>query len=476
MKIDGLKRRSFVVRYLTLFGGEGFSKVCAFGAFAYLARTLGPRDFGLVELALSITVFFVLGAESGLGSYGARLIERSPEMAPTLIPRVAVLRAMLGAPAYLVILVVSRRFGLPGVGVLAIYGVLVLLTPFFTQWVYQGLRQMQWVAAASAIRYGLFALLVVLLIRRGTDTRLVAVAEIAGALAVVLFNFVIVHHVLGVRLDWRGAVPGAIQLLKQAWFLGASDLAWAAMWYSPSVIIGWFALGELYQVAWVAAAVRIVMALHTFVWLYFFNMIPNLSKEIHEGLAGWRDLLSRSMSTSMWAGCMVALGGTFLAPVIVATTYGANYNAAVLPFQIAIWMIPIAWFSGHFRFSLIASGHQNLEFLACAAGGITTIVSAFFLVRTNGANGATAALVAGGVVNAVLAGYAMFRVIGPIRLAPAAAPISSCLVAGAIGVVLTLAVDNIAGAVGALSFYALRSASQWNLTRLRHAWEGRLSA
>ena len=41
MKIDGLKRHSFVVRYLTLFGGEGFSKLCAFGAFAYLARMLG---------------------------------------------------------------------------------------------------------------------------------------------------------------------------------------------------------------------------------------------------------------------------------------------------------------------------------------------------------------------------------------------------------------------------------------------------
>jgi O-antigen/teichoic acid export membrane protein len=205
-------------------------------------------------------------------------------------------------------------------------------------------------------------------------------------------------------------------------------------------------------------------------------MIPNLSKEIHDGLGGWRELLSRSMSTSMWAACMIALGGTFLAPVIVATTYGANYNAAVLPFQIAIWMIPIAWFSGHFRFSLIASGNQNLEFLACAAGGITTIVSAYFLVRSNGANGATAALVAGGVVNMLLAGYAMFKVIGPIRLSPAAAPIGSCVVAGAIGAVLTMTVDNVAGAMGALIFYALRAASQWNLTRIRHAWEGRLSA
>ena len=34
-----------------------------------------------------------------------------------------------------------------------------------------------------------------------------------------------------------------------------------------------------------------VMALHAFVFLYFFNMVPNLSKELHEGLEGWRGLV-----------------------------------------------------------------------------------------------------------------------------------------------------------------------------------------
>jgi O-antigen/teichoic acid export membrane protein len=474
MRIDGLQRRSFVVRYLTLFGGEGFSKLCAFGAFAYLARTVGPRDFGTVELALSVTVFFVLGAESGLGSYGARLIERSPGLAPTLIPQVAILRAMLGVPAYLGILFISERYGMPGVGILAIYGVLVLLTPFFTQWVFQGLRQMQWVAAASALRYGVFAALVLLLIRKDSDTRFVAVAEICGAMAVVMFNMVIIRRVLHIRLDWHGAVPGAFRLLKQTWFLGASDLAWAAMWYSPSVMIGWVAITRLYEVAWMAAAVRIVMALHTFVWLYFFNMIPNLSKEIHEGLAGWRDLLARSMSSSTWAACLLALCGTFFAPIIVQTIYGSRYEAAVLPFQIAIWMIPVAWFSGHFRFSLIASGHQRLEFVASAIGGTVTVFGAYAGVKLWGAPGAALALLAGGVVNAAVAGFAMYRVIGSMRLNTAIPPVLSCLAAGLIGVAVTEISDPKIGAAAALAFYSIRAASQWNVARLRLAWYGRL--
>ena len=474
MQIEGLKRHSFVVRYLTLFGGEGFSKLCAFGAFAYLARTLGPRAFGVVELALSVTVFFVLAAESGLGSYGARLIERSPHLAPRLIPQVAVLRIMLGVPAYFIILFISERFGMPGVGILALYGVLVLLTPFFTQWVFQGLRQMQWVAAASALRYGVFAAFVLLVIRRGSDTRLVALAEICGATAVVIFNFVIIHSVLKIRLVWRGVVPGAIDVMKHAWFLGASDLAWGAMWYSPAVVTGWLAITRIYEVAWMAAAVRIVMAVHTFVWLYFFNMIPNLSKEIHEGLDGWRNLIHRSMANSMWAACLIALGATFFAPIIVETTYGDLYSAVVLPFQIAIWMIPVAWFSGHFRFSLIASGHQRLEFSASAAGGIVTVIGSYAGFKLAGTPGAAAALVLGGIVSAVLATVATYRVIGPVSLSGATAPVLSCAAAAVIGVVGTLAIDATVGAVATILFYAARAASQWNFTRMKHAWEGRL--
>jgi O-antigen/teichoic acid export membrane protein len=177
----------------------------------------------------------------------------------------------------------------------------------------------------------------------------------------------------------------------------------------------------------------------------------------------------------MWAACLIALGGTFFAPLIVSTTYGARYATAVLPFQVAIWMIPVAWFSGHFRFSLIASGHQRREFLACAAGGAVTIVSAYVGFGLVGTPGAAAALVLGGIANAALAGMAMYRVIGSVQLSSAAQPILSCAVAGVLGILVTLVSDKTLGAVVAVAFYAIRGASQWTFTRMKHAWEGRLT-
>ncbi len=366
---DGLRRRSFVVRYLTLFGGEVGSKACVLLAFAYLARVLGPQRLGAVELALSMTIFFVLAAEIGLGSYGARVVETAPHRAAELVPRASLLRAMIAIPAYAVILAISvyRDSTL-----LALYGLTVLLTPFNTQWVFQGLRQMQWVAAGSFARYGTFAALVLFLVRPGSDIRIVAAAEVSGALALAALNTVLLTRVLKLRLDWRGAMQGAIDLFRQAWFLGASDLTWAAMWYSPMIIIGWIDPSHTEYVGWLAASIRIVMALHAFVFLYFFNLVPNLSRELHQGIDAWRGLIRRSLSVSMWPACFIAAAGTLAAPVGMLLLFGNNFEQAVLPFQIVIWMIPIAWLSGHFRFSLIVAGHQRLEFTASLVAGIAT--------------------------------------------------------------------------------------------------------
>jgi O-antigen/teichoic acid export membrane protein len=469
MQTEGLRRHRFVLRYITLLGGETFSKVCVLLAFAYLARTLGPHEFGVVEFALSLTVFFVLGAETGLGTYCARVVEQSPERAPSLIARVIVLRTLLGVPAYAAIMAISLHYHLPGTRLVAIYGVLVLLTPFFTQWLFQGLRQMQWVAAGSVLRYGTFTALVFLLVRPRTDTRVVAIAEIGGALAAIFFNTYIIKCVLRVTLDWRGAWRGAIDLFREVWFLGVSDLSWAAMWYSPAVLTGWLASGQTERVAWLSAAIRIVMSLHTFVWLYFFNMVPNLAKELKDGLPGWRRLIHGSLSTSMWAACFVALGGTLFAPVLIAVVYGSQYGPTVMPFQIVIWMIPVAWFSGHFRFSLIAAGQQHLEFAASIISGLSTAALAYYGVVHFGNAGAAAALLLGGVINAVTAWGLTHRAIGGVRFGAAALPFVTSI---ALAVIAASAASFPARASVAIAVCVAYAAIAVTQSNWRLAWEG----
>jgi O-antigen/teichoic acid export membrane protein len=462
VQLSHLQYRSYVSRYLLLIGGETFSKLCVIAAFAFLTHVLSPGDYGTVELALSITVFFVLGVESGMGLYGARVIAASPERIPSLVAHVMLLRVFLGLPAFALILAVSAYYRFAGLGILAVNGVAVLLTPFLVQWVFQGLRQMQWVAAGTVLRNFTFVALVLLLVRPGSDIRLVAVAEVSGIALLAVFSWVLLRRRLHVVPDWRGAVAGTGRLFRDVWFMGFGDFTWACLWFSPALIVGWLGLG-MERVAWVAASVRVVISLHTFVFLYFFNMLPNMARELASGLDGWRDLVMRSMTTSIWPGCLAAVGGTLIAPVLMPLVFGPAYAAAVRPFQIIVWMIPVAWFSGHFRFSLIAAGQQRWEFLCTAGGAVVTVSASVPLALTYGSSGAAVGLLAGGVANTAFAMVASHRRIGAVPIAaaigPALATAALCL---AIGLLATPVIGTLAGTTVACLVYVTVASRQDN--------------
>jgi len=443
-----VRPRPFLTRYLTLFGGEAVSKACVLAAFAYLARVLSPGDYGNVELALSIAVFLVLGVESGTGAYGARLVAADPARIPQLVPQVVWLRGILSLPIFAVTIAAAVYYRASGLGILAILGVGILLTPFLTQWVFHGLRAMQWVAAGSALRNLTFVAVVLLLVRPGSGIWLVAVAEICGIAALVLFNAFVLRRWLRPQLEWRNGPAGARRLFGEVWSLGLSDFAWAGLWYSPAVILGWVLWAGSEQVAWIGASVRIVVSLHTFVWLYFFNLLPNLSKELSAGIDEWKFLATRSLRTSMWPALLIAVAATLAAPTVIPMVYGGVYRDAVLPFQILVWMIPIAWFSGHFRFSLIAAGQQRLEFAASAAGAVVVIVLSGLLGRYYGATGAAVALLMGGVVNTIAATRASDFAIGRLRTLQSVGPaVASAAFSLAVGIVAGMFVAPIGGAV-----------------------------
>src|SRR5262245_47860946 len=164
------------------------------GAFAYLARTLTTAQYGTVELALAISVLLLLSVESGMGLYGARILSTSPERVRQLVPQVMVVRAIVGIPVYIGVLLVAARHDWVVLSILTVSGAGVLVTPFLTQWVFQGFRQMQWVAAGAILRNVAFAVIVIVLVRPGADLRLVAVAELGGLTLLALFNAVVLRR------------------------------------------------------------------------------------------------------------------------------------------------------------------------------------------------------------------------------------------------------------------------------------------
>ena len=105
---------------------------------------------------------------------------------------------------------------------------------------------------------------------------LVECVSVAGRRAV--FCMYVVSWRMGYGLPLAEIPPGRTWLrhLTEAAPIGLTELAWAFMWYFGTVLLG-FIFSDA-SLGWFGASHRALMALHTFVWLYFFNLLPSISR------------------------------------------------------------------------------------------------------------------------------------------------------------------------------------------------------
>jgi O-antigen/teichoic acid export membrane protein len=393
MSNPAIPRAPLVRNFLFLGAGEFASKVFSFLAFAYLARVLGPREFGQIEFALALIVFFTLLVDCGLGPYGAREIAKDESAVGRLATHILFTRCLLGALALAILIIFLAFLDKPWSveKLILLYGLTLLAQPGLLPWVFQGRDLMGYVALASVMRWSFFAIGVLIFVRNPETTWIVPIVEGAAILCVsIYYFFAYSKHFgsLGKRIDYRYA----FSVLRQAVPIGASELVWALKVYFATVLLGIYTNGP--EVGWFGAAHRLVISLHAFVWLYFFNLLPSISRSSQGTFDSLQRLIQGSLQITSWLGVFVAVIGTALAQPVLTLVYGSQYQPAVAAFQVLIWLIPLALVSGHFRYTLIAYDRQGLEFLTAACGAVLNVVLNLTLSAAFGIIGAAMSIVA----------------------------------------------------------------------------------
>jgi O-antigen/teichoic acid export membrane protein len=388
--------RKLARNYVLLSAGELLAKLLNFLAFAWLGRLLGAEHYGSLEFALALMVFFTLPADMGLGVFGAREIARNPQDAPSLLVGITMLRALLALGSLACLALLASLLPAPAElkHLLLLYGCSLLGIPLLLQWFFQGHDEMPWVALASLVRYGVFAGLVLTLLRPGMSLGWVGLIECAAVSAAALFCVAVALFRFRVRPQFpAGGWRGATAYLRQGMPIGLTELVWAFLWYIATVLAGLMVRDA--SLGWFGASHRILMALHTFVWLYFFNLLPSIARTFHGPRAELEKLLSASLRLTAWVGTFVALLGTVLAREALRIAYGARFSAGGPVLATLVWVIPVALASGHYRYTLIAYGRQALLLRATGCAALAVVAGCLILVPRAGTLGAAWSLLAG---------------------------------------------------------------------------------
>lgn len=379
-----------VKNFLSLAGAETISKVLTFAAFAYLARIAGPVSFGYVEWAGAALLCTGLIVDQGFGPFGAREIAKTPERTADLTAQIVGARFMLAIVAYAIIVALAFIPNHAPVltQLLLIYGLSLFAAPLLLTWVFQGHDRMQTVALVQVIRQTIFAVIVLAFVRNSFDLWIVAVAEVLALTVAASFSVLIFNRKLKVPFRISFKISGAI--FREGVPIGLSQIFWVVKMFGATLIVGLVATAE--DVGYFAAAMRILIALHTFVWLYYFNLLPSLSRAWEKGNDEFAKLIKRSMRIVLWVSAAVGLGWIIVAPIGITGVYGTQFAPAGPPLQLMAGACIVAAVSGHYRYGLIAAGHQKSEMMTSAFGAVLAVLAIPFGYIKGGVSGAAASL------------------------------------------------------------------------------------
>ena len=406
--------RRLASNYSLLVAGETLSKFFSFVAFMYLARILGPRNYGHMEFTLAVMVFFTLFVDMGSGPWGARQIPQNPDKIPETVTSVVSLRLLLSCVGFLLLYLFSRSLSDPlPRRLLLIYGITLFAYPGFLQWVFQGLQNMRWVAWATVVRQFFFSFLIFATIRRPEDVLAIGWIECVSVGAVVVFILVIYRKVVG-SFELRWNPEDFKRGLLQSAPIGFSELSWAFIWYSATVMLGLIVGGR--ELGWFGAAHRPIMAMHTFVFLYFYNLLPSIALSMQESEDGLRKLLRRSLALSSWTSLFAGTMGTIFAEYILTFIFGTQYQRAVTTFQILIWVLVAMMISGHFSYTLVGWNLQKLHLISFLVALAASMLLSPFLIPRYEIIGAALTILGSILVKGILAWYFVRRHIAPVPL------------------------------------------------------------
>jgi O-antigen/teichoic acid export membrane protein len=377
--------------YIALATAEAFSKLVTFAAFMYLARVLGPGTFGYIEFAAAALMCASLIVDQGFSAFGAREIAKTPLETGRLATEIVTVRFLLAAAGYLAIVLFALLINRGPIimRLLLIYGLSLWALPFLLQWVFQGHERMHLVAIAQIIRQTVFAATVFGFVRGQQQVLMVAWAEVAGVVSAAAFCVYMYRRHFRGTARLRPAV--STQLFHEGVPIGLSQMFWVIKMFGGTLILGLITSSQ--NVALFAGAQRVLVALHTFVWLYYFNLLPSLARAWQQEDGEFSRLIEKSMHGMAWVAVAGGLAWAALSNQAMKLIYGPEFAAggSVLALLAGVWAM--ALISGHFRFGLMAAGHSRAEMTTSALGAVLAVILIPIGYLIAGLNGAATALV-----------------------------------------------------------------------------------
>ena len=370
-----------------------FSQGLSLVIVVYLARILGPTNFGLFNMTLAIMTYFILAITFGLPTIGIREVARRNDAAMQIWWDVGVLRTGLAVLVYALLLIIA--ISVPALkdmrNLLIVYGTSLFLTALLPDWTFIGLERMAWPAFTSLIGSALTLGLLFAFVRSADALLAALVCIIAGSFLSVVIQVARLRALSDGRLQLIVPRERLRELMRVAFPFIFASLSSQIYGNADLILVG-FIRGKA-EAGIYAAAYKVVNLLAIFIGLISQATYPAMAR-LFKSDPEKSNAFASAMTEAMLAVFLpIALGGTLISAQLTRFFYGAEYAATAKPLAILFWYVLLSALSISFSNALLAINEDRPYITALTGGALIDVALIAFMVPKWGATGAAVAMV-----------------------------------------------------------------------------------
>ena len=452
---------------LAVISGDLGSRAIGFFVTMYLARTLLPASFGVINIGLAVLGYLSLLNVPGVQMVEVRNVAATAgdfrERAGSILSFRLVVAPLLLAGTWIVV----TAIGMPAEtrDAVLLYSLSVVPMALSLDWLFQGREDFRRVSTSRLLSVFLFGIVVLLLVRQEHDVRQTAIAFLMGNIAAALYLGFVYRRLPGHhghadpvpagtrqgRGGTQGRIPGHEEpvlafprlrwdpaawkgILRDNGPAGTAMLLAQSVTNLPPLVIGVFVGNN--DVGMFSAAMKLA-----FVFLLIdrtFNVLylPLASRYAASKRDEYPYLLSVTVKSILVLVVPLVIVGCVIADPLLLLVFGSHYTGSGMLFRILSLYVLVTTFNSVFVNTLIAFGKTKDYAVAGGAGAVGMIVCVVLLTALGGTVGAAWGVVAG---ETIILGLLAARVSHFVRLPgwrDLAKPVAACVVM-AVGAIAT---------------------------------------
>ena len=361
----------------------------------FVARYLGPTQYGVMNYAVSFVTLFLVIATFGFENIEIREEAKANDQKDTILGTVFVLRLLLSLVTIILISVVAyiNEADTYTFGIIMVYAITVMLTPFeVIRNYFTSLVQNEYIVKVGIFRTVLSGVIKVVLLLVHASLVWFVISLVFDAFVLAQGYCYVYKKKIGSMRSWRFDKEWACYLLRQSFPLLLSGVAATIFLQIDQIMIG--NMIDKTSVGYFSVASKFVEVLLYVPTILIQTVSPLLVKERKNNLESFREKAQIFMNITVWLCVVCAIFMVLCSRYIVLWTFGMKYLASIVILQILSFKIvgvALNIVSGQL---LIIEEKQKYFVLRSLSGCIVCVVLNLLVITRFGVGGVAAVAIA----------------------------------------------------------------------------------